>query len=91
MLGIANPAPQRKHRHAQPHAPAPTHARTTIGPLAARFGVSPETLRVWEQKGLLPPARRTPGGHSRYGHEHVVTLGQILGPEASTRPHGAAP
>ena len=52
-----------------PHAPPleRTDVHLTIGPLAARFGVSPETLRVWEQKGLMPPSRRTPGGHRRYG------------------------
>ena len=54
----------------------------TIGPLAARFGVSPETLRVWEQKDLMPPARRTAGGHRRYGSEHVDALEQMLGPAA---------
>ena len=64
-----------------PHAPPleQTDVHLTIGPLAARFGVSPETLRVWEQKGLMPPARRTPGGHRRYGSEHVATLEQVLG------------
>ncbi|MEM7626094.1 MAG: MerR family DNA-binding transcriptional regulator, partial [Planctomycetota bacterium] len=34
-----------------------------IGPLANRFGVSPESLRVWERQGLIPQSHRTPGGH----------------------------
>lgn len=49
-----------------------------IGPLADRFGVSPESLRVWERQGLIPPAHRTPGGHRRYGREHVVALAKLL-------------
>lgn len=49
-----------------------------IGPLADRFGVSPETLRVWERQGLIPHARRTPGGHRRYGGEHVLALEKLL-------------
>lgn len=61
----------------------PHDVQMTIGPLAARFGVSPETLRVWEQKDLMPPARRTAGGHRRYGPEHVEALEQVLGPAAT--------
>ena len=57
-----------------------TAATLRIGPLAARFGISPETLRVWERRGLVPPARRTAGGHRRYGDEHVVALEGLLGP-----------
>lgn len=49
-----------------------------IGPLADRFGVSPETLRVWERQGLIPQSRRTPGGHRRYGQEHVDALEDLL-------------
>lgn len=49
-----------------------------IGPLADRFGVSPESLRVWERRGLIPPARRTPGGHRRYGTEHLDALEHLL-------------
>lgn len=49
-----------------------------IGWLADRFGVSPESLRVWERQGLIPPAHRTPGGHRRYGREHVAALGRLL-------------
>lgn len=61
----------------------PPDVHLTIGPLAARFGVSPETLRVWEQKTLMPPSRRTAGGHRRYGPEHVDALEQMLGPAAT--------
>ena len=49
-----------------------------IGPLADRFGVSPESLRVWERQGLIPEAHRTPGGHRRYGQEHVEALVKLI-------------
>ena len=51
-----------------------------IGVLADRYGVSPETLRVWERRGLLPPATRTAGGHRRYGQAHVEALDRLMGP-----------
>ena len=53
------------------------------GGLADRVGVSPESLRVWERQGLIPPAHRTPGGHRRYGREHVVALARLLHCETS--------
>ncbi len=31
----------------------------SIGKLADRYGVSPESLRVWERLGLIPAAHRT--------------------------------
>jgi len=49
-----------------------------IGPLASRFGVSAESLRVWERQGLIPPALRTPGGHRRYGALHVRAIRALL-------------
>ena len=52
----------------------------TIGDLVQRYGVAPQSLRNWETQGLIPPARRTPGGHRRYGYEHVVALDQVLLP-----------
>ncbi len=53
-----------------------------IGDLVSRYGVAPQSLRNWEQQGLIPPARRTPGGHRRYGPEHVVALDRLLGVRA---------
>ncbi|MEM6391240.1 MAG: MerR family DNA-binding transcriptional regulator [Planctomycetota bacterium] len=49
-----------------------------IGALAERFGVSPESLRVWERQGLIPAAYRTPGGHRRYGVEHVRAITRLI-------------
>ena len=43
----------------------------TIRTLVERYGASAESFRNWERQGLLPPVRRTPGGHRRYGLEHI--------------------
>lgn len=56
----------------------------SIGPLADRFGVCPETLRLWERQGLLPPSTRTPGGHRRYGPQHVEALRRLFGEPLAT-------
>ena len=37
--------------------------------LARRAGISPDTLRHYEMKGLLPEPTRTPGGYRQYGPE----------------------
>jgi len=50
-----------------------------IGALADRYGLSPETLRVWEREGRIPPAYRTPGGHRRYGAAQVEAIEALLG------------
>ncbi|MEM6551119.1 MAG: MerR family DNA-binding transcriptional regulator [Planctomycetota bacterium] len=49
-----------------------------IGDVADRFGVSPESLRVWERQGLIPAAYRTPGGHRRYTAEHVRAITRLI-------------
>jgi len=50
----------------------------SIGVLVERFNVSAESLRNWERAGLIPPAHRTPGGHRRYGREHVAAVHNLL-------------
>lgn len=65
-----------------PRAPQNAYARratVSIGVLADRYGVCPESLRNWEREGLIPPARRTAGGHRRFGAEHVEAIEDILG------------
>jgi hypothetical protein len=54
--------------------------KLTVGRLAAAWGVAPESLRNWERAGLIPPSRRTPGGHRRYRADHVAALTALLGP-----------
>ena len=48
-----------------------------IGALAEASGVSVDTLRFYEKRGLLPPPARTPGGFRDYGPEAAERLGAI--------------
>lgn len=46
----------------------------SIGELAERTGIAPETLRAWERRyGLVRP-QRTPGGHRRYDEHDVARI-----------------
>ena len=56
----------------------------SVSQLAARGGVSPDTVRYYERAGLLPEPRRTGGDHRRYGAADLDRLlfirgGQRLG------------
>ncbi|MFB3738139.1 MAG: MerR family transcriptional regulator [Candidatus Velamenicoccus archaeovorus] len=46
-----------------------------IGEVAERAGVTPRTLRYYEELGLLAPAGHSPGGARRYSDEDV---GRVL-------------
>ena len=48
-----------------------------IGTLAERTGVKVETIRYYEQVGLLPPPERSEGNQRRYGRRHVERLAFI--------------
>src|SRR6478672_2087818 len=50
----------------------------TIGELARRTGCGIETIRYYEQEGLLPKPARTAGNFRRYGLEHADQLSFIL-------------
>ena len=50
----------------------------TRGELGARTGCNIETIRYYEQIGLLPPPPRSAGGHRLYGHELLKRLNFIL-------------
>ena len=54
------------------------HATIRIGALAARAGVSVESLRYYEQRGLLRPARRRESGYREYpeGSVQLVRFNQ---------------
>lgn len=45
--------------------------------LAAAAKVTPQCIRVWEHRGLIPPAERTPGGHRRYTQVHLDQIRQL--------------
>jgi DNA-binding transcriptional MerR regulator len=49
-----------------------------IGELAERLGLTTRALRYWEERSLLPQARRTSGGMRVYGDEHVRAARGIL-------------
>ncbi|CAN7641427.1 MerR family transcriptional regulator [Bosea sp. LjRoot237] len=48
-----------------------------IGTLAERTGVKVETIRYYEQVGLLPEPERSEGNQRRYGRAHVERLAFI--------------
>jgi MerR family transcriptional regulator, light-induced transcriptional regulator len=50
----------------------------TTGEAAALLSVSPNTLRVWEQRFEFPRAMRSPGNHRRYFHGEVTALASAL-------------
>lgn len=45
-----------------------------IGQLARAVGCNAQSIRHYESLGLLPPSRRTPTGHRRYGEEDLDRL-----------------
>ena len=47
------------------------------GELARRTGVNSETIRYFENAGILPPPPRTEGGHRVYDETHLRTLGFV--------------
>lgn len=46
----------------------------TRGALAARSGCNVETIRYYEQIGILPAPPRSQGGHRLYGHDLIKRL-----------------
>ncbi len=46
----------------------------TIGQAARRSGLSPKAIRLYETKGLLEAADRTPAGYRTYTEEDVAVL-----------------
>lgn len=48
--------------------------RLRSGALARLAGVSPDTLRLYERRGILPRPPRTPGGYREYPPEAVARL-----------------
>jgi MerR family transcriptional regulator, repressor of the yfmOP operon len=59
---------------------AERHDRTLrIGELAERVGVTPRTIRYYEERGLLGRAAgRTKGSHRVYGEADVVRLQELI-------------
>lgn len=60
------------HAHAaatQPDEPGAGARALTIGRLARKVGLGPETLRYYERLGLLRPSRRTRSNYRVYGSD----------------------
>ncbi len=49
-----------------------------IGEVAEQAGVSPRTLRYYQELGMLDPAGQSPGGSRRYSARDVARLRRIL-------------
>lgn len=49
----------------------------TIGSLARRASTKVQTIRFYEQEGLMPPPARTEGGQRRYSRSHADRLAFI--------------
>lgn len=54
-----------------------TEQLSAIGEAAEATGVKVETIRYYERVGLMPPPRRTEGGHRAYDGGQVRRLGFI--------------
>lgn len=48
-----------------------------MGEIAARVGLSRQTLHVYAQRGLIVPVEVTPGGHRRFSGKVVRRLDEI--------------
>lgn len=49
----------------------------SIGRAARELGVSTRTLRYYEERGLIPPAERSPGGNRRYSDDAIARVNRI--------------
>lgn len=43
----------------------------TVNEFASRIGVHPQTVRMWDKKGMLKPHHKTPSGRRLYSEEQV--------------------
>ncbi len=57
--------------------PTAEHAYMQIGEVAERTGLTPRTLRYYEEKGLLAPPSRMEGGFRLYSEEDVERVERI--------------
>lgn len=65
------PAPGSGSAPGSAPAPAPGSGDTFIGPLAAKLGIRPATLRKWERAGLVRPRRDPLTGYRVYAEADV--------------------
>jgi MerR family copper efflux transcriptional regulator len=51
-----------------------SHPGITVGEAARRAGVTPKAVRLYETRGILPPAKRTEAGYRTYTEGDVEIL-----------------
>ena len=72
------PAAEPHAPAAEPHAPA-TEPTLRIGEVADRTGVTPRTIRYWEEIGLLgEQSERPEGKHRLYAEADVERISEIV-------------
>ena len=49
-------------------------ATMTVGQAAQAAGLTRKAVRLYEARGLLPPAPRTPAGYRQYGQDDIDAL-----------------
>ncbi len=54
------------------------HSPMKIGELSKQTGVSIDTIRYYEQRGLVPPAARTQSGYRQYSANDITRLKFIV-------------
>jgi MerR family transcriptional regulator, repressor of the yfmOP operon len=65
--------------HPDPARPGEEHSRLKIGDVAKLAGVTPRTVRYYEEIGLLPaPDSREPGAHRTYAPSDVERLTELI-------------
>jgi MerR family transcriptional regulator, copper efflux regulator len=53
---------------------ARSHGPITVGQAARRSGLTQKAIRLYEMRGLLPPAQRTESGYRTYTQQEVALL-----------------
>ncbi|MGW8783573.1 MerR family transcriptional regulator [Streptomyces sp. NPDC055796] len=66
--------PQTRTQPTQPQTQSRPPAALSTGAVARRLGVSPTTLRSWERRYAIGPARREPGRHRRWTPGDIARL-----------------
>ena len=73
-MSTALAAACRPDRGALPEPVEPGTRPLRIGDLAAAAGVTPDTLRYYERRGLLQPSRRRASGYREYPSEALAVV-----------------
>lgn len=64
----------RERRGQAGHQHGPTPMLLTVGEVAGRLSVHPNTIRRWSEEGLLNPIRLGPLGHRKFREAEIDRL-----------------